>query len=50
MFFIRAMVHIFPYGLSPHENICAIALITIQHLYTIAVYAREKFDRYSQRL
>ena len=44
MAFIRAIVHIFSFSerlnvrfnlASPHENICAIALITVYYLYNI---------------
>ena len=41
MLLIRAMLHLFSFGaslnrtLSPHENICTIALITIHYLYII---------------
>ena len=40
MLLIRAMAQLFSlnrtFHLSPHENICTIALITIHYLYTIA--------------
>ena len=35
MSFIHAMVYIFSFYLSPNENICTIALITIHYLYII---------------